>query len=106
MVACSPIGFVRVAMAWGGVQVHHQPDPTTGRRLAEQIVTNFSSCPISEIARLGRILNKWRREVLAYFDTSGASDGGTGAMIGLLIKVHRRIARGFRNRDNYRLRIS
>jgi len=40
---------------------------------------------------------------LAYFDTGRASNGGTEAINGL-VELHRRIARGFRNRDNYRLR--
>ena len=44
-------------------QVYHQPDPAAGRRLAEQIVASFPSCPIPEIARLGRTLKKWRRGV-------------------------------------------
>jgi transposase len=39
---------------------------------------------------------------LAYFDTGRASNGGTEATNGL-IELHRRSARGFRNRDNYRL---
>ncbi len=85
-------------------QVYHQPDPATGRRLAEQIVASFSTCPIPEVARLGRTLKRWQKEFLAYFDTAGASNGGTEAVNGL-IELHRRIARGFRNRDNYRLRM-
>ena len=36
--------------------------------------------------------------------TDGASNGGTEAVNGL-IELHRRIARGFRNRDNYRLQM-
>ena len=36
----------------------------------------------------------------AYFDTSRANNGGTEAINGL-IELHRRVARGFRNRDNY-----
>jgi transposase len=35
---------------------------------------------------------------------AGASNGGTEAVNGL-IELHRGIARGFRNRDNYRLRM-
>ncbi len=85
-------------------QVYHQPDPAAGRQLAEQIVASFSTCPIPEVARLGRTLKRWRKEFLAYFDTAGASNGGTEAVNGL-IELHRRIARGFRNRDNYRLRM-
>ena len=99
---------LEVFVAWQCAQqlrrVYHQPDPAAGRRLAEQIVASFPSCPIPEIARLGRTLKKWRREFLAYFDTAGASNGGTEAVNGL-IELHRRIARGFRNRDNYRLRM-
>jgi transposase len=41
------------------------------------------------------------RPVLPYFDTSGVSDGGTGA-INLLIEKTRRLAHNF---NNYRLRI-
>ena len=37
-------------------------------------------------------------------DTGRSSNGGTEAVNGL-IELHRRIARGFRNRDNYRLRM-
>ena len=68
------------------------------------IVATFASCPVPEVARLGKTLTTWRAEFLAYFDTNGASNGGTEAMNGL-IELHRRIARGFRNRDNYRLRM-
>lgn len=85
-------------------QVYHQPDPAVGRRLAAQIIDKFPTSPVPEIARLGRTLKKWKAAFLAYFDTAGASNGGTEAVNGL-IELHRRIARGFRNRDNYRLRM-
>ncbi len=62
------------------------------------------TCPIPEVARLGRTLKRWRAPFLAHFDTAGANNGGTEAINGL-IELHRRIARGFRNRDNYRLRM-
>ena len=57
-----------------------------------------------QIARLGRTLRQWKDAFLAYFDTDRASNGGTEAINGL-IELHRRIARGFRNRENYRLRM-
>ena len=63
-------------------------------------MATFVSCPIPEVARLGRTLKRWQNEFPAYFDTAGASNGGTEAMNGL-IELHRRIARGFRNRDSY-----
>jgi len=95
-------------VAWQCAQrvraVYHQPDPATGRALAEQILAGFPSCPIPETARLGKTLKQWRDAFLGYFHTGGANNGGTEAINGL-IELHRRIARGFRNRDNYRLRM-
>ncbi len=41
---------------------------------------------------------------MAYFDTGRSNNGGTEAVNGL-IELHRRIARGFRNYGNYRLRM-
>jgi transposase len=75
-----------------------------GRKIAERILSSFPTCPIPEIARLGRTLKQWRAAFMAYFDTGRSSNGGTEAINGL-IELHRRIARGFRNRDNYRLRM-
>jgi hypothetical protein len=84
--------------------VYHQTSHAAGRRFANQVLDTFASCPIPEIARLGRTLRQWRREFLGYFDTGGANNGGTEAVNGL-VELHRRIARGFRNLDNYRLRM-
>lgn len=75
-----------------------------GRRIAENVLASLSTCPIPEIKRLGKTLKQWRSAFLAYFDTSRANNGGTEAVNGL-IELHRRIARGFRNRENYRLRM-
>ncbi len=97
-----------VSLAWQAAQklrsVYHQDDRATGRAIAEQILDSFPDCPIPEIARLGKTLRRWRQAFLAYFDTDGASNGGTEAVNGL-IELHRRIARGFTNRENYRLRM-
>jgi transposase len=97
-----------VHVAWQCAQrvrdVYHAADPATGRALAEKILASFPSCPIPEIARLGRTLKQWADAFLGYFRTGGANNGGTEAVNGL-IELHRRIARGFRNRENYRLRM-
>jgi len=82
----------------------HQTSHVDGRRIAEQILASFPSCPIPEIARLGRTLNQWRDAFLGYFTTGGANNGGTEAVNGL-IELARRVARGFRDTDNYRLRM-
>jgi len=75
-----------------------------GRKIAESLLHGLPSCPIPEIARLGKTLTRWRDAFLAYFTTGRANNGGTEAINGL-IELHRRIARGFRNRNNYRLRM-
>ena len=73
-----------------------------GKKIAEQVLASFPTCPIPEIKRLGKTLKQWREPFLAYFETRRANNGGTEAINGL-IELHRRVARGFRNRDNYRL---
>jgi transposase len=78
--------------------------PVEGRRIAIKVIDSWHTCPIPEIARLGRTLRQWRQQVLAYFATKGVSNGGTEA-INLLIEKTRRLAHGFRNFNNYRLRI-
>ncbi len=83
---------------------YHAKNLNQGRAIAGKIVDTFHTCPIPEIARLGRTLRAWRTQFLAYFTTSRANNGGTEAINGI-IELHRRIARGFRNLDNYRLRM-
>lgn len=99
---------VEVEVAWQCAQqlrdAYRQTDLTAGRVIAEQVVDTFHTCPIPEIARLGRTLRRWRDAFLAYFTTGRANNGGTEAVNGI-IELHRRLARGFRNRDNYRLRM-
>ena len=78
--------------------------PAKGREIAAKILDSFPPYPIPEVARLGRTLRAWKAQVLAYFDTSGVSNGGTEA-INLIIEKVRRLAHGFRDFDHYRLRI-
>jgi transposase len=78
--------------------------PAKGREIAIKVLDSFHNCPIPEVARLGRTLRAWRPQVLAYFDTSGVSNGGTEA-INLIIEKVRRLAHGFKDFDHYRLRI-
>ena len=75
-----------------------------GRRIAEKVIASFPTCPIPEVARLGRTLKAWKAQVLAYFDAEGVSNGGTEA-INLIIEKVRRLAHGFRDFNHYRLRI-
>jgi transposase len=78
--------------------------PAKGRQIAIKVLDSFHSCPIPEVARLGRTLRAWKAQILAYFDTHGVSNGGTEA-INLIIEKVRRLAHGFKDFDHYRLRI-
>jgi transposase len=97
-----------VTVAWSCYQqlrsAYTATSPAEGKKIAEQVLDTFPTCPIPEVARLGRTLRAWRQQVLAYFATKGVSNGGTEA-INLLIEKTRRLAHGFRNFTNYRLRI-
>jgi transposase len=68
-----------------------------------EVIASFPACPIPEVARLGRTLKQWKMAIPAYFDTNGASNGPTEAVNGV-IETTGRIARGFRNFTNYRIR--
>ena len=84
--------------------VFHQATPAQGRHLAARLIQRLPTCPIPEIARLGRTLREWKDALDAYFDTDGASNGPTEAINGI-IELGRRAARGYRNPTNYRLRM-
>jgi len=97
-----------VTVAWRCYQqlrsAYHTTNLAEGRKIAITALDAFPTCPIPEIARLGRTLRAWREQFLAYFTTGRANNGGTEAINGI-IELHRRIARGFRNPANYRLRM-
>ncbi len=99
---------LEVWLAWSCSQqlrsAYRHLNVTEGRKIAERILATFPTCPVPEIKRLGRTLKQWREAFLAYFTTGRSNNGGTEAVNGL-IELHRRVARGFRNRDNYRLRM-
>ena len=107
-IAARPDEHLGVYVAWSCAQqlrsAYRHPNTVEGRKIAEKVIATFPSCPIPEIARLGRTLKRWRAAFLAYFETGRSNNGGTEAVNGL-IELHRRVARGFRNRENYRLRM-
>ena len=109
IIACLDAGDPNgeVNLAWQRYQqvrsIYHA-GAETGRTICQKLLDSFPSCPIPEVARLGRTLTAWRQQVLAYFDTTGVSNGGTEA-INLIIEKVRRLAHGFRDFEHYRLRI-
>src|SRR5215211_1507641 len=97
-----------IGKAWIAAQDLRQLYRCTDRRQAEQHLLDwFIHCAdagVPELVRLARTIDAWRPELLAYFDTGGVSNGPTEA-INLLIKKIKRVGHGFRNFDNYRLRL-
>lgn len=71
------------------------------------ILDRCARSDVPELHRLARTLDAWRDELLAAFTPTGrcpASNGPTEA-VNMLIKKIKRIGHGFRNLDNYRLRL-
>jgi transposase len=81
---------------------------STSRYQAEQRLHRwFVHCADAEMPKLRRLattIDSWREELLAYFDTDGVSNGPTEA-VNALIKKIKTVGHGFRNFDNYRLRL-
>ena len=74
--AGDPDGEVDVAwQCYQQLRSIYHTTTTEGRQIAEKVIAGFPSCPIPEVARLGRTLKPWRQQLLAYFDTSGVSNG-------------------------------
>jgi transposase len=59
---------------------------------------------VAKLSRLAHIVRAREAEILAFHTADGCSNGRTEA-VNLLIKKVKRVAHGFRNFDNYRLRL-
>jgi transposase len=77
-----------VGLAWSVAQrlrlAYRHPKQAEGRKIAERLINTLPSCPVPELARLGRTLKRWREALLAYLDTDRSSNGGTEAVNGLI----------------------
>jgi transposase len=96
-----------VEATWGIYQrmiaAYRHPDRKTGRELMAKLIDSVShGVPdaLGELVTLGRTLKKWAKDVLAYFDRPGTSNGPTEAINGRLEHL-RGSALGFRNLTNY-----
>ena len=59
---------------------------------------------VAELSRLAHTVRSWEAEILAWHAADGCSNRPTEA-INLLIKKVKRVGQGFRNFNNYRLRL-
>jgi transposase len=98
----------QVAAAWIAAQdlrlIYRAHTRENAERRLHRWLVHCADSEVPELHRLARTIDSWREELLAYFDTAGISNGPTEAM-NLLIKKTKRTGHGFRNFDNYRLRL-
>jgi transposase len=98
----------QLARTWIAAQdlrlIYRCPDRPRAEQALSRWLSYCTDSHIPELARLATTINSWRHELLAYFTTGGISNGPTEA-INLLIKKIKRVGHGFRNFDNYRLRL-
>ncbi len=82
-------------------------DLPDARRRLHRVLDRCARAEVPELIRLGRTLDAWREELLAYWTPTGrrgVSNGPTEAVNALIKKV-KRVGHGFRNLTNYRLRL-
>jgi transposase len=70
LIAGDPTGETTLAwtVAQDLISLYQLTDPEHARPRATKLITTLRSCPIPEIAKLGRTLHMWRTELLAHFD--------------------------------------
>ncbi len=83
--------------------VYLTDDPAEAAVLLDKAIAGCRVDEVEEIRSLANTLASWRSEILAHHH-SGASNGPTEGL-NLLVKKVKRCGHGFRNFDNYRLRV-
>ncbi len=99
-----PLYGIRRLLLVGALRAVYAADDMFAARRA--LVAFYQWCTevqVPEVSRLAKTVSAWEHEVLAYH-TTGLSNGPTEA-VNLLIEKVRRIGHGFRNFENYRLRL-
>jgi transposase len=97
-----------VAVAWQGKEllraVYAASELAHARTALGRFYRWADGVGVAELSRLARTVRAWEAEILAWHVTGGCSNGPTEA-VNLLIKKVKRVGHGFRNFDNYRLRL-
>jgi transposase len=84
-------------------EVYATTSERRARRRLERFYAHSRTADVIELRRLAATVRRWEREILGWHRT-GLSNGPTEAM-NLLIKKIKRVGHGFRNFENYRLRL-
>jgi len=84
--------------------VYAAPGVSAARRRLLAFYVHCADAEVPELVRLATTVSEWSAEILAFHTTGAASNGPTEA-VNLGIETVRRTGHGFRNFDNYRLRL-
>ena len=84
-------------------EVYDSTDPDEGRRRLRRFYDHCRQSDVAELEGLARTIRRWEHKILAWHQT-GLTNGPTEA-VNLLVKKIKRVGHGFRNFDNYRLRL-
>jgi transposase len=84
-------------------EVYATTELAEARHRLERFYVHCRAADVPELTRLARTVRIWERQVLAWHVT-GLTNGPTEA-VNLLVKKIKRVGHGFRNFDNYRLRL-
>lgn len=97
-----------LALAWHAKErlrrVYTATDHDHAKLILTSLTRDLRRSEVPELRTLARTLRGWDTEILAYHHTGGASNGPTEAT-NLIIEKTRRVGHGYRNFDNYRLRL-
>ena len=84
-------------------EVYATTNVAEGRERLTCFYAHCRAAEVVELTRLARTIRRWEAQILAWHDTS-LTNGPTEA-VNLLIKKIKRVGHGFRNFENYRLRL-
>lgn len=84
-------------------EVYATTSVTQARRRLDRFYRHCRTSEVKELDRLAKTVRRWEAPILAWH-TTGLTNGPTEA-INLLIKKIKRVGHGFRNFENYRLRL-
>lgn len=85
-------------------RVYRAEDEADARDALAEFYDVAAAAGMPETTRLGGTIRRWHDQVLAYYRCDGLSNARSEATNALVKKV-KRVDQGFRNLDNYRLRL-
>lgn len=85
-------------------RVYRADDEANARTALAEFYETADAAAIDECDRLAKTVRRWEDQVLAYYRSHGLSNAKSEA-VNALVKKIKRVGHGFRNLENYRLRL-